>query len=220
MRASPCSVPSKSLARSWRTGYVWQPIGMPSGSARSTRAAANAAASEVGPAEELSSVEVHTDSGSQPLRYSRERYWLASGTLVILRFAASQYRRRRVRKATAYRFTASVMGRRCRKLPGDCAPPLQAASHWCRPGDNCPGSRGVRVAAAGAGVAAHAALWNQARTFHAESGENFALVADEHHALGRQFLAVFIQFRRAWADACRLRTRSDPRRRGRRARDT
>src|ERR1035438_8144795 len=94
-------------------------------------------------AEELPSVEIHTDSGLQPLRYSRERYLLASATLVILRLAASWYKRWRVRSATAYRFTASEIPPACRKLPSDCAPPLQAAAHWRSPGESCPGWRGT-----------------------------------------------------------------------------
>src|SRR5580704_17372967 len=63
----------------------------------------------------------HTSSGSQPFRYSRERYRFASGTLVIFRLLGSYSRRLRVRRATAYRLTASEMGPAFRKLPGDCA---------------------------------------------------------------------------------------------------
>lgn len=71
----------------------------------------------------------YNDSGSQPERYCRDKYLLASGTLVIFRDSASYRSLRPVRRATAHRLTASEIGAAFKKLLGDCGPPLAAAIH-------------------------------------------------------------------------------------------
>ena len=80
-------------------------------------------------AEELSSVEVHTESGLQPLRYSRERYLLASGDVGDLAV-------RRVVVQTAPRAQRHrVQIHRLRNSAGmqETAGRLRAALAGCRP---------------------------------------------------------------------------------------
>ena len=52
-----------------------------------------------------------------------------------------------VRKATAYKLTASEIGPAFKKLPGDCGPPRVAAIHWRMLGETSPGA-GCRGAGA------------------------------------------------------------------------
>ena len=100
---------------------------------------------------------------------------------------------RPVRSATAYRFTASEIGPAFRKLPGECWPPRQAAIHWRRPGDDfspvraLPALRWLRQGVPSSGVR------ESARVLDAESGEDLALVADEHHAFGAELLAILLE---------------------------
>jgi len=57
-------------------------------------------------------------SGSHPFLYSRDKYLLASATLVIFRLAASYFNVFPDFSATAYKLMASVIGPASVKLPG------------------------------------------------------------------------------------------------------
>ena len=78
-----------------------------------------------------------TAQSSHPLRYSRTRYLLAPGRLVIFMASLSSttvwltrgWAVPRARRATPPRVTASEMPAALRKLPGEGLPPLKAASH-------------------------------------------------------------------------------------------
>src|SRR6266404_1008020 len=79
----------------------------------------------------------HIVAGSQPVLYSRFKYLFASGTLVIVRFAASYFKRRFVLNATAYKFTASVRCSASEKLPGYCLPVLHASTNNGKASEVC-----------------------------------------------------------------------------------
>src|SRR5487761_2000594 len=68
-------------------------------------------------------------AGSQPSLYARDKYLFASGTLVIITFAASYCNIRLVLSATAYKLIASVRGSASEKLPGYCFPVLHASTN-------------------------------------------------------------------------------------------
>src|SRR6266487_5799558 len=72
---------------------------------------------------------IYMDAGSHPDLYSRDKYLFASGTLAMVRFAASYFKRCFDLNATAYRFTASVKYSASEKLPGYCLPVLQASTN-------------------------------------------------------------------------------------------